>query len=195
MKQAGLVNGFKDWLRLVFNPRTKFRYYLLTLMMLALFIGTGLLFAQGKVSGPWYLLIVTLPLMLLGGGLEEPGWRLVLQPGLQKRWGFIPAVTVVGLIWAGWHLPLFFVAFTTQYGTSFLYFAIMVLGLAYAVGVIRSFSSSVFLCILFHCLFNASGGVFSYQISLLNVSSITLIMVAVSVLLIGLKDGIKALWG
>ena len=55
---------------------------------------------------------------------EEYGWRFFLQPRLQKKFGKIKGVILLGVIWGIWHLPLvlfyystpenFFYALTTQ---------------------------------------------------------------------------------
>jgi membrane protease YdiL (CAAX protease family) len=45
-------------------------------------------------------------LMLTGGIGEEGGWRGVLQPEMQRRWGPFWGTFLVGLIWGYWHLPV-----------------------------------------------------------------------------------------
>lgn len=46
--------------------------------------------------------------MLLRGGLgEEPGLRGFALPRLQMRHGPIIASVIIGLLWAGWHLPVY----------------------------------------------------------------------------------------
>jgi membrane protease YdiL (CAAX protease family) len=45
---------------------------------------------------------------LLGGPLgEEPGWRGYALPRLETALGPVRASLVLGLLWIGWHLPLF----------------------------------------------------------------------------------------
>jgi membrane protease YdiL (CAAX protease family) len=45
---------------------------------------------------------------LLGGPLgEEPGWRGYALPRLEQALGPVRASLVLGLLWTGWHLPLF----------------------------------------------------------------------------------------
>ncbi|MDR1220404.1 MAG: CPBP family intramembrane metalloprotease [Treponema sp.] len=41
--------------------------------------------------------------------LEEAGWRYILQPELDKKYGFIISAIIVAPIWAIWRLPLFFI--------------------------------------------------------------------------------------
>ena len=46
---------------------------------------------------------------LLGGPLfEEPGWRGFALPRLEARFGPLRGSMLLALLWAGWHLPLFF---------------------------------------------------------------------------------------
>lgn len=55
---------------------------------------------------PIYLLSFGLTALAQGGN-EEPGWRGVMQPALQKRFSPLIAAIIVSLFWSLWHLPLY----------------------------------------------------------------------------------------
>jgi len=44
---------------------------------------------------------------LAQGGNEEPGWRGLMQPELQKRFSPLAAALIVSVAWSLWHLPLY----------------------------------------------------------------------------------------
>jgi len=97
--------------------------------------------------------------MILGGGLEELGWRGVAQPALQRRWPPFGACLAVGALWALWHLPLFFLHGTAQYGGSFTRFAADVCANALLFGWLYAGTGSILLCVLAHAASNtASAG-------------------------------------
>ncbi|GAA1827810.1 type II CAAX endopeptidase family protein [Actinomadura chokoriensis] len=53
--------------------------------------------------------VLTVLLVVVNGFGEETGWRGLLLPRLQRRMRPIPAVMLLTVVWAGWHLPLFWV--------------------------------------------------------------------------------------
>ena len=77
----------------------------------------GLLVAGDDPAGlaqfsglPVMPLLALFALVLFVNGLgEELGWRGFLLPRLQARWGPVAGALATGLVWAAWHLPLFFV--------------------------------------------------------------------------------------
>jgi membrane protease YdiL (CAAX protease family) len=73
-----------------------------------------------------------LQMIFLGGGQEEIGWRGFILPILEKRFGLSIGSFVMGVIWALWHLPLWFISGTSQqeYMNYFAFF-ISCIGLSY----------------------------------------------------------------
>jgi uncharacterized protein len=69
--------------------------------------------------------------LLLGGPLgEEFGWRGYALPKMTDRYGWRVASLALGLVWAAWHLPLFFMPGTSQNQTPLAAFVVMTLAIS-----------------------------------------------------------------
>ncbi|OON78813.1 CPBP family intramembrane glutamic endopeptidase [Streptomyces tsukubensis] len=69
--------------------------------------------AMKSMGGPAAFLVS----MLLSGPLsEEPGWRGTAYPRMRATMGRFRIGLTLGVIWAVWHLPLFFIDGTVQNG-------------------------------------------------------------------------------
>lgn len=116
--------SLRAWLRSIFEARLALRYYALALalpiaIVLVAAVVHVLLF-DGVVTPDGLPGVGEYPLflgyiILFGGGLEEPGWRGYLLPALQEAYSPLTAGLLVGIVWAGWHLPLAFIPGTIQY--------------------------------------------------------------------------------
>jgi membrane protease YdiL (CAAX protease family) len=62
--------------------------------------------------------------VLITGIDEELGWSGLAFPHLHRRFGFIYANLILGVLWALWHLPMFFTPSDSQFGASLLLFVI-----------------------------------------------------------------------
>ena len=85
-------------------------------MAAGLHIALGGTIDIGPASGHLPMTVANLFLILLLGGPmgEEFGWRGYALPVLQDRFGWRAASLGLGLVWGGWHLPLFFIDGTAQ---------------------------------------------------------------------------------
>ena len=82
------------------------------------------------MENPIYLALLELPIMIIGGGLEEIGWR-GFTAYTTKRWSPFTSTIIVGVIWTVWHLPLWFVIGSNQMNMSFLWFSLTALALSF----------------------------------------------------------------
>ena len=131
------------------------------------------------------------PMMLFLGGLEETGWRGILQPQLEEKLGYTAATVVVAVIWWLWHLPLFYIVGVSQYGANFPAFGLDVFGLSFALAAIRKTTSSTFLCVLFHCVINSLHGIFILQENILGNGITAAVMILFSYIILWIQKKYK----
>lgn len=70
----------------------------------------------------WLLMVLAL------GGQEEIGWRAYILGPIETRFGFWAGNVVLGLVWAAWHIPLFFVPGSSQMYMPFVAFTLGLIG-------------------------------------------------------------------
>ena len=114
------------------------------------------------LGNPWYLFILFMPMMILGGGLEEIGWRGLLQPLLEKRFPFLVAAIVESIIWSIWHLPLWLVPNTAQGSMNFIAFTQYCITLGCTMAAIHRLTKSIWTSVLLHAWGNTVlGGMYT----------------------------------
>jgi membrane protease YdiL (CAAX protease family) len=127
-------------------------------------VGTAIYAAVGgvvdvSIPGPR---LATYPVNFLfvlvsGGSQEELGWRGFALPRLQSAYGGTVASLLIGAVWAVWHLPLFAIPASSQYGQAFLPYAASVFGFSILLTwLYNGTGGSVLLAMLFHASLNAS---------------------------------------
>jgi membrane protease YdiL (CAAX protease family) len=122
--------GRRDyWLRIVDPRRINARWYLVVLLFapvltaLAALLdilcgGSGATLEEAAVrflSAPLAIIPFALYLFFVGPFAEELGWRGYVLDRLQARWNALSSSLILGIVWAFWHLPLFFIRGTYQY--------------------------------------------------------------------------------
>ncbi len=104
---------------------------------------------------PWYLMAGGVLISTPAQFGEETGWRGYALPRLAARLGYGPACVAVGVIWAAWHLPLFYIPATEMTGQAFIPYALGVTALSVGIGwVYLHTGGSLFLAMLMHSAIN-----------------------------------------
>jgi membrane protease YdiL (CAAX protease family) len=95
--------------------------------------------------------------ILLFGLTEELAWRGFVLPRLQAKLTPLAAALVLGVIWAIWHTPLFFIEDSSQQGWPYLGFVVLVLAESVIISwVFNHARGSVLLVALLHAASDAS---------------------------------------
>ncbi|WP_114239780.1 type II CAAX endopeptidase family protein [Dyella sp. C9] len=153
----------REFNRRVLRWRVRPGWYLVALGLPALlgFVAIGIALAlRPALTGalairPWYQFPLLLAMMLVGGGLEEFGWRGVMQEEWGVAMGQGRAALLIGPVWALWHLPLFFLPGVAQFHAHFPLFLLGIMGNALLLGWLYSRTRSILLCVLMHAAANA----------------------------------------
>lgn len=86
---------------------------------------------------------------------EEIGWRGFALPHLHEMFGWLGASLVLGFLWASWHLPMFFVRGSNQYGSSFLrYLMIITAWAVFMTMLYAQTGGSILICMVYHAAAN-----------------------------------------
>jgi membrane protease YdiL (CAAX protease family) len=96
-----------------------------------------------------------------GGMSEEFGWRGYALPRLQAKWNALVSSVILGVIWAVWHVPLWFLAGSSQQGTSFLLFManLVLLSILYT-WLVNNARGSILVAVVFHAIGNTVAQMF-----------------------------------
>jgi len=178
LKKHGQIRGVREFLLRIFKTENTFKTiivaavffigYFFIVMLTGQFLGNTWLFALTAI--PWLIAGI------IGGGMEEPGWRGFLQPALDEKFPFALSALIVGIIWAVWHIPGWFVQSIGQSYVNFFSFTIYCIGLSFVMAALYKLTKNVFAIVLFHSWTNAIGSVFSMDI-ILNPPGFALIAV------------------
>jgi membrane protease YdiL (CAAX protease family) len=159
-------------------------------------LSVGILALLGEEFPDWAApnvieaIVTGLFILVLGGGLEEFGWRGYALDRMQNGRNAVVASLVLGIIWGLWHLPLFFMDGTTQSEIPWWQFIlqIMVLSVLFT-WLYNNTGGSLLVAILFHTIGNTTSALlppyFTTEIGRWISFGILLVTVVIVVLLWG----------
>jgi membrane protease YdiL (CAAX protease family) len=129
---------------------------------------------------PVYLMLAAIIISTWVQAGEEIGWRGYALPRLSERFGLPMSSIVLGMIWAAWHLPLFFFPGSSTLGQSFPLYLLQVTAISVTIAWLYwRTGGSLLLVMLFHAAVNnlkdivpsavpAAAGVFNFSASLVG---------------------------
>ena len=157
-----VING-KQGLNHVFRRSFEWRFsiiwYLIAVLIpfaiTAASTWAAISFLNAEIPNDWFspsFGIGFLLFFLIWDGLgEEVGWRGLALPLLQDRLGSLGGNILVGIIWALWHLPLFLMPGSFQYGDSLLIYVYLITCWSIVIALlVNKAEGSVLVAILFH---------------------------------------------
>jgi membrane protease YdiL (CAAX protease family) len=171
--------GVRQLLSRLLRWRVGLRWYVFALGFLAAVkLFAAVLYRVANGSWPhfggeaWYAIVPAIVAAgIFGGPLgEELGWRGYALPGLSERFGPAAASLILGVIWACWHLPLFFLSgldgYGDQYGQSFPTYLIQVVAFSVALAwLVGNTGGSLLLAVLMHSAINQTKDIVPSRVS------------------------------
>lgn len=165
--------GVRTLLGRAFRWRTGLRWYAVALGLPAIIVSLGALVniwlgapapdADQLAGWPMLFVPFVFRFILIGLG-EEPGWRGYALPRLQKGRSALAASLVLGLIWAGWHLPLLI----QDYGFKPVAWIPALLSTIFSsvtmAWIFNNTNSSAWMTALFHASYSTLGNQFFFHI-------------------------------
>lgn len=158
--------GVRVLLRRMIQWQVGWRWYLFAVAyMPAVKLSVALIYRLMTGAWPrfgtdsWYIIVPAIIISTPVQAGEEIGWRGYALPRLAGRFGFARASLLLGLIWACWHLPLFFVPGADKYGQSFPVWTLQVVALSVAITwLYAGAGGSLLLTMLMHSAVNQTVG-------------------------------------
>jgi membrane protease YdiL (CAAX protease family) len=138
-----------------------------------------------------YIPALLTPFIISGMG-EEFGWRGYVLPRFQAKWNALTSGLLLGVTWASWHIPFFFIPGGGLYQRNFLEWALwLVLSSVVYTWLFNNTKGSVLVTALFHATANYSMFSFPTQASAWTNNLLLLLAVTLIVIVFGAKNLVR----
>ena len=150
-----LLTGFTRW-------KFRFRWYIATFSLSLIPLFVSLVYITLGNSVPGIAPGTTIPFLLsnllltltFGPLAEETGWRGFALPRLQEKFTALLSSLILGVIWAFWHLPFYFIS-AGNVGIPFPIYIVLVTTITiFITWIYNNTKGNLVLCILAHFCFN-----------------------------------------
>ena len=156
--------GVRQLLQAVVHWQVAGRWYVFAVTYIV-FIKLAVALIYRLITGAWprfgteplYIIPFAILLSTPFQSGEEIGWRGYALPRLAARFGLANASVLLGVVWALWHLPLFFFAEADTYHQPFLVYLAQVTAISVAIAWLwQRTGGSLLLTMLLHAAVNNS---------------------------------------
>lgn len=97
-KKTSTPEEYRAFRKNILSIKQPISAYLLIIGMAWIYCFLPILLGGSVQKVPMYIALLELPIMIIGGGIEEIGWRGFLQPMLQKKYSVLTSATIVSVI-------------------------------------------------------------------------------------------------
>jgi membrane protease YdiL (CAAX protease family) len=155
------TDGLKSLLKRCLQFRLGLRWYL-AIVIVVLLGSAGQVVIHSLLGKSFNLSLYLaqlpslIPLIIIGPISEELGWRGYLLGKLQLKWNAFVSSVFIGIVWAFWHLPLFFLTGTSQHELHLPFIGFLVGTVAVSIiftWINNNTNNSIWAAILLHWLY------------------------------------------
>ena len=140
----------------------------------------------------WTIIPLFLSAFIASGMGEEFGWRGYALPRFQAKWNALTSSIVLGLIWASWHIPFFFIPGRPLYQRNLWeWIPMILLSSVLHTWIFNNAKGSVLAAALFHATVNYSPVVLPTQSSVWYYYAVLLFAVILIAVLFGPKNLVR----
>ena len=141
---------------------------------------------------PWMFIPPFMTAFIISGLGEEFGWRGFVLPRFQARWNALTSSILLGVIWASWHIPFFFIPGRPLYQRNFWeWIPMILLSSVLHTWIFNNAKGSVLAAALFHATVNYSPVVLPTQSSVWYYYAVLLFAVILIAVLFGPKNLVR----